>query len=722
MIAPALYRQATTTLSVECRPAARLNPRMLQSLTVIEKEGPMKRFRLILQALIPAAWICLVAQGAAVNTTLTVNGSGTINGSTVTASGTLTLTGIGSGTMSSSFNLLSALSGSAPLTLTITTGNPTGTLTCTLTASPSLLSQIVIGDPNTTGPATLTVNSGTGGFAGTTGSFNLTASGTGIGTSTNGAGTFKLTGSGTLNIPNFSGGGGGGPGAPSITQVQNNYSYTLPGLPNYGIAPGALFIVKGSNLATNTTPVLQSSAAPGIPTTLNGTSLSVTVGGVTTTPGIYYTSTGQLAAVLPSNTPTGTGTLAVTTAGGTSQASIQVVQSAFGIDTYFGTGSGLAVATDANGNVFQNTKSASPGQAIVLWGSGVGADTTNDDKTFPLKQNNLTNIPMQVFIGGLPANIAYRGRSQYPGVDQVVVTVPQNVSTGCSVSVVVVSGSVTSNVATLPVNAGGGTCSDANSALGPGLIDSLSGKGTVRFGYVSVSQSTTQAAGTTQTSNVAGAAFYSEPGSVFAVSANGGTAPSLGSCVVLPTVAGASGPPPTGLDAGTITVNGGGTSATLQTTPIVPGVYFAQLSSIPPNGAAYAFTGSGGKDVGAFNTAVNFPPPLVWTNQSSVTSVNRSQGVTLTWSGGAAGTYVSITGSSSTNTPAGQVTVSFTCYAPVNAGQFTVPTWVLLSLPASNNGGLSLGNYTNPGTFTASGLDFAFTLGSSSASNAVSYQ
>lgn len=48
--------------------------------------------------------------------------------------------------------------------------------------------------------------------------------------------------------------------------------------------------------------------------------------------------------------------------------------------------------------------------------------------------------------------------------------------------------------------------------------------------------------------------------------------------------------------------------------------------------------------MGAFNTAVNFPVPLTWTNMSSITSVNRSQGVTVTRSGGATGTDVQITG------------------------------------------------------------------------------
>jgi hypothetical protein len=40
---------------------------------------------------------------------------------------------------------------------------------------------------------------------------------------------------------------------PRIDQVQNNYSYLLPGNPNYGIAQGSIFIVKGANLANTST-------------------------------------------------------------------------------------------------------------------------------------------------------------------------------------------------------------------------------------------------------------------------------------------------------------------------------------------------------------------------------------------------------------------------------------------------------------------------------------
>ena len=168
---------------------------------------------------------------------------------------------------------------------------------------------------------------------------------------------------------------------PSITQVQNNYSYILPGLPNYGIAPGALFIIVGTNLASATTPVVQSAGGNGIPASLNGATIAVTVNGVTTHPGIYYAIATQIAAVLPSSTPVGTGTITVTYNGTTSAAApITVLQSALGFDTYTGSGSGLGVATDpVTGSLFFYNQSAKPGQTIVLWGSGLGANPADSD-------------------------------------------------------------------------------------------------------------------------------------------------------------------------------------------------------------------------------------------------------------------------------------------------------------------------------------------------------
>jgi len=485
-------------------------------------------------------------------------------------------------------------------------------------------------------------------------------------------------------------------GAPVITQLQNNYSYLLPGVPNYGIAPGSLFVIIGTGLSTAAQPVLQSTAPPGLQQTLNQTSISVTVNGVTTTPALYYTSSTQLAAVLPSTTPVGKGTITVTYNGTPSApAPIQVVATALGLDTLYGAGTGLGVATDANGNTFGLTNSAMPGQEVILWGSGVGGDTSSDDRTFPQNQNNLTNIPLQVYIGGISANVIYRGRSQYPGVDQINVTIPANVSPGCYVSVVAQSGSTVSNAVTLPVNPGGGPCSDTGLALSGTQLQTLAASGNtpVNSGALTIAQITNDN-GVSGAVAVAGFSTFnsSEFGAGYAYASPGSctlTAPGYSFNML-----GLSG----GLNVGAIQVSGPTGVEMLQEQGAGGGLFAAQLPSSASG--TYTFSSSGGKDVKAFNVALNVPAPFTLTNKAALASITRTQGATVTWSGGFSNGVMVVTGLS--DTPAG--TLSFYCYASSSAGQLTIPSSILMALPPTTNK-LNILNFTAP--LTVPGVSFS---------------
>ena len=68
---------------------------------------------------------------------------------------------------------------------------------------------------------------------------------------------------------------------PVVSAVQNNYSYIPPGVPQYGIAQGSIFVVFGTGLA-NTSTGLQS-----IPlrTTVEGVSAAGWPGGASSGPG-----------------------------------------------------------------------------------------------------------------------------------------------------------------------------------------------------------------------------------------------------------------------------------------------------------------------------------------------------------------------------------------------------------------------------------------------------
>ena len=102
--------------------------------------------------------------------------------------------------------------------------------------------------------------------------------------------------------------------APTVGGLVNNYSNTLPGLPNYGIAECSIFVIYGTNFSSTNV-----SASLPLQSTLNGVTINVTVNGTTTHPLFYYLFSTQIGAVLPSATPVGTGTITVTTSAGASQ-------------------------------------------------------------------------------------------------------------------------------------------------------------------------------------------------------------------------------------------------------------------------------------------------------------------------------------------------------------------------------------------------------------------
>jgi uncharacterized protein (TIGR03437 family) len=504
------------------------------------------------------------------------------------------------------------------------------------------------------------------------------------------------------------------PTGPTITQIVNNSSGILPGFPNSGIAPSSLFVVKGSGLADPGDPVLQSSQSPGIPLTLNGASISVTVNNVTTHPALYYTSPKQLAAVLPASTPVGTGTLTVTYNGVASNAApIQVVPSALGINTYY-TNSG--VATDAStGALLTYTNSGKPDQTITLWATGLGADPADSDTTYTLKPHSV-NTPLQIYIGGVLAKIGYHGASPYPGVNQINLTIPASVPNGCWISLAAVAGGVVSNTVTLPINKGGGACIDAQTGLNGNQISPAGGQ-TLRTGLVALIQTNSpRKDGTRNISSSADAAFEKYTGIYTPTNSV-----SPGGCIVnnlTPVTIGGI----TGLAPGTITLTGpSGAPVTLASQFGIKGAFYAILptGAIPQTGGTFTFKGSGGADVGPFTSTITFSNPLLtWTNQSAAATIDRTQGLQVTWTGGNPGTYVVITGTSTSLTP--PVTGAYTCLASVDDGQFTVPSYILSALPAGNGGTLLQNNVYS--ALSATGLDIAVALGNVSFSAASAYK
>jgi uncharacterized protein (TIGR03437 family) len=497
-------------------------------------------------------------------------------------------------------------------------------------------------------------------------------------------------------------------GGPSSTiSLANNYSYIPAGLPNYGIAQGSIFDIFGANIAPSSTP-LQS--VP-LSTSLAGVTVTVTVNNTTTNVILYYVTPNQIAGILPSSTPVGSGKLSVFNNGTlVGSAPILVVQSAFGILTLNGLGTGQAAAFDVHNNYVGFTNALNPGDYVVLWGSGVGPVPAGTNETIQQTPANLSNVPFKAWIGGVEATVYYHGRSQFPGLDQVILIVPQGVTPGCYVSVVGQSGDIDTNFATLPITASGRTCNEPVLGLSASQVQAIpassasqdqahASSGTFTGGFIGIDNAITTFGGMTTSMDVAGAQFFKLTAAQF--DALPMPFASLGGCTVFPgggnalvrTIGSLYGaiPPNASLNAGAIVVTGPLGSAAI---PMAnDGLYDAissplSASFIPESGGSFTFdNGSGGPDIGKFsaNVAIGTGGILTWTNQSSITTINRAKGVTVTWSGAGTNTFVVVSGVSVLLQPP-YSSAQFACSVPASVGTFTVPPYVLLALPAAGNG------------------------------------
>jgi uncharacterized protein (TIGR03437 family) len=516
--------------------------------------------------------------------------------------------------------------------------------------------------------------------------------------------------------------------------IVNVASYAYAGLPSGGIAPGSLFVAFGSNLGPAT--LTQATAFP-LATTLAGTSVQISAGGKTYDAPLNYTSAGQVVGILPSAVPAGAATMTIKYNGATSAAqSFTVSANSFGTFASNAAGTGPGAITSAAGVVFTSTAAANPGDAAVIYGTGLGA-TSGDDAAQP-RSKDLTDIPVEVYVGSAKANVTYRGRSGCcAGMDQITFTVPSAAGvTGCAVPVVVKINSVVSNTTTMAIAPSGSrTCSDPT---GPSssLLDSIKAKGTANIGIVTLSRVTTSISTPIQipgfdpnfNADIGAATFTSLSTDQLNASVNPFNVQTVGACTVSWIKGGAAAATaivPKTLDEGaSISVKGPNGTATLaKTTAAGQIVYGGTLGSVGASSnflgaGTFTVSGNGGADVGAFSAVVPFPGAVTWTNKDSISSITRANGQAITWSGGDANTTILIGGSSITGTSADSVGAVFSCVAKATDGSFTIPPQVLLSLPPSvqvsgiDVSSLYVGAYTAPVTFTASGLDYGAVIGS----------
>ena len=146
--------------------------------------------------------------------------------------------------------------------------------------------------------------------------------------------------------------------------------------------------------------------------------------------------------------------------------------------------------------------------------------------------------------------------------------------------------------------------------------------------------------------------------------------------------------------------------------PFAPGLP-NQLTLSP---GSYTIAAPGGAEVGPFSAGVTLPQPFTWTNQNTLSTVDRTQNLVLSWSGAPSGQVVTILGFSM-DRPSNSSGV-FYCTAPKNATSFTVPSEVLSALPATQSNILrSKGviyvmtmTEANGTAFKAPGLDAAIAI------------
>jgi uncharacterized protein (TIGR03437 family) len=491
---------------------------------------------------------------------------------------------------------------------------------------------------------------------------------------------------------------------PVVTSVSNASSYTSD------IAQGSWFVVFGTGLGPASISVY-SGGLP-FPTDLSGTSVSLTpaTGGAAVSARLWYTLAGQLAALLPSSTAIGVYDVRVTYNGQASAPKqVNVVTSNFGYATQAQNGAGPAQATygglDLNrfttGTLAQySTRPARSGDAMVLWGTGLGADATSDlnggstgDKTAAGQ--------VKVLVDGIEVTPLYAGRSGgSPGLDQINFSVPANVTTGCFVSLQVRAGGRLSNAGTIAV-APTGQSFCTSGALTEAQLRKLDQGGTLVAGGLELSKHTLDmlipGLGPLQKKSEFVQGAFSRAGAAD-VGSLSFSASHIGACTVYQVAGGASA---TGgirglLDAGLqLSLSGPNAGATIPRDETM--VYNATLydSGLLGQGGSgsptltqgsYSITSNGGADIAAFTAKMDFPSDLVWTNEDIADPISRSTPLPIHWTGGGTG-LVQISGTGLTASTTSASGALFICTAQASAGVFTVPASVLQQLPVITNQG-----------------------------------
>jgi len=512
---------------------------------------------------------------------------------------------------------------------------------------------------------------------------------------------------------------------PTVSSAVNAASYLTP--PAGGtsaspvptpapIAQGSIFVVFGTGFGGPA----QASSLP-LQTSLASTSISVTSGGQNIAAYMVYAFPTQLAAILPSTTPTGAATLTVTANGQTSKAiNVVVTQAVPGIFTLNAQGYGPGVAqvavsgTDIRLNNL--TTPGTPNSVMILYGTGLGPISGVADNVAPGAAS--TGGTVTVTIGGKQATVLYAGRSpQFPGEDQINIQLPPDVPFGCYTPSVVTVIGVPSNDFVLSTGSALGSCVHA-------------------FGLSAATEAALDAS-PTATANVG--VFAAVRGAVPPIVAEGAgglfdsanesqlfnmyqtiltnfhvvyyPAPA-GGCVVYDELSLPSGIPIpsdfTGvggkelMPAASLTLSGpNNASQGIIRAGNTNGAGYLWVNILggtatPVLGqGTYTLAGAAGPDIAAFSAQTQFPPNVTWPNVGSIQP--QISGTTITWTGGGttAQPNMNIFGNSSIfnpTDPSKNRGKSFSCIVPASASPYAIPASVTQQLPTAGSGEIAVGS------------------------------
>jgi glucosylceramidase len=214
--------------------------------------------------------------------------------------------------------------------------------------------------------------------------------------------------------------------------------------PAAALSPGELFSIYGVNLAAGPQqPVL-------LPLPATMAAASVQIDGIAAP--LAYVSPGQINAQVPWEVAPGSATLTVTHAGVAASQTVTIAAAGPAIFTLYGSPEAAALNQDYSVN--SQDRPAAAGQAIFLFGTGLGAVSPAVATGAPASSDPLSWVAAKVTatVGGVAADVLFAGLAPgFAGLWQVNIALPTGVSGAVPVILTMpgAPGNITSNTVTV---------------------------------------------------------------------------------------------------------------------------------------------------------------------------------------------------------------------------------------------------------------------------------